>query len=58
MRCGTVYRDSDVERTRNALARQYGPALLAWAEEVGGAAALGPALLARIEEVRKPKRTV
>jgi hypothetical protein len=52
MRCGTVYRDSDVERTRNALCRQYGPALLAWATEVGGPEALGVALLGRIQEIR------
>lgn len=52
MRCGTVYRDSDVERTRNALARQYGPALLAWADQAGSAEQLGRELLDRVRELR------
>lgn len=53
MRMGTVYRDSDVERTRLALVRQYGPALLSWAAEVGGPAELGVELVERVNQHRQ-----
>lgn len=52
MRCGTVYRVSDVERTRFALVKQYGPALLAWAAELGTPEALGVELVTRVQELQ------
>lgn len=38
---GTLFRKSDVERSRAALAKQYGGVLQDWADEVGGWASLG-----------------
>ena len=41
---GTVWRRSDVERSRAALLKQYGRLLAAWAEEEGGWPELGEAI--------------
>lgn len=53
MRLGTVYRESDTARTRNALARQYGPAVLAWVEEAGSEAAFAGELVELIHSLRR-----
>jgi len=41
---GTVWRRSDVERSRAALLKQYGRLLAAWAEDEGGWSELGQAI--------------
>lgn len=49
---GTVWKPSDAERARTALCRQYGKALAAWADEVGGADHLGAAILDLVQELK------
>lgn len=47
IKLGTVYEPADSARARNALVRQYGKHLLAWADELGG----GDALVAKVREM-------
>jgi hypothetical protein len=41
IKLGTVYQFPDINRSRAALLKQYGPTLTAWAEELGGWESLG-----------------
>lgn len=47
MAFGSVYRADDVQRSREALVRQYGPTLRDWADELGGFGQLALELEAR-----------
>jgi hypothetical protein len=53
---GTVWRQSDTERARSALVKQYGAIMSQWAQDVGSWDALGPAIQAAMSEAEKNSR--
>lgn len=49
---GTVWKQSDTQRARTALLKQYGAIMAQWAHEVGGWESLGPAMQESITNTR------
>jgi hypothetical protein len=54
---GTVWKQSDTDRARSALVKQYGAIMSQWAQDVGSWEALGPAIQAAMSEAEKNSHT-